>query len=138
MKLLLLILASVIALVGARCGNQYEYAGTGCSGGPQPGAVQMANRLKNQYGGRTEIYNCRNVRGSSTRSLHAEGRAIDLYVSGARGRQVFDDMQGHPGVQEVIFNRRIWTAARGVHAYNGQNPHTDHVHVGLNRCGARG
>lgn len=41
------------------------------------------------------------------------------------------------GIQEVIFNRRIWTSEGGERVYSGVNPHTDHVHIGLNRCGAR-
>jgi hypothetical protein len=43
------------------------------------------------------------------------------------------------GLQEVIFNRRIWTARRakeGLRHYSGSNPHTDHVHMGMNWAGA--
>ena len=44
------------------------------------------------------------------------------------------------GAQEIIWNRRIWTAqyaSRGWQKYNGVNQHTDHVHIGLNWRGAR-
>ena len=53
---------------------------TNCTGGPSSGAAALlawcqANR---QPPGRSlGIYNCRSVRGSSTTSLHGEGRALD-------------------------------------------------------------
>jgi hypothetical protein len=31
----------------------------------------------------------------------------------------------------VIYNRRIYTHSRGWYAYNGSNPHTNHVHVSI-------
>jgi hypothetical protein len=43
------------------------------------------------------------------------------------------------GIQELIWNRRIWTAtyhAQGWRTYTGPDPHTDHIHIGLNRAGA--
>jgi hypothetical protein len=40
------------------------------------------------------------------------------------------------GIQEVIFNRRIWVHSKGEYHYTGSDPHTGHVHIGLNRCGA--
>jgi hypothetical protein len=48
----------------------------------------MARYFSSKFGGRYEIYANRNIRGSSTRSLHGEGRAVDLYVSGSTGRKV--------------------------------------------------
>ena len=36
-----------------------------------------------------------------------------------------------------MFNQRIWTQEHGERSYGGTNPHTDHVHIGLNRCGAK-
>ena len=123
---------------GGQCGCNYDYA-TRPTDGPAPGARRLADHFKSRFGGRTEIYNNRNVRGSSkTLSLHAEGRAVDLYAGG-NGRSAFDyavSIACQNGIQEVIFNRRIWTKSAGEHAYNGVNPHTDHVHIGLNRCGA--
>lgn len=43
------------------------------------------------------------------------------------------------GIQEIIWNHRIWTSyhhAEGFRAYTGPNPHTEHMHIGLNRAGA--
>ncbi|KAI1721027.1 hypothetical protein Ddc_07462 [Ditylenchus destructor] len=126
--------------VGAsgKCGCEYDYA-TRPTSGPAPGARRLATYFSNKFGGRTEIYNNRNVRGGKTLSLHAEGRAVDLYA-GANGKAAFDHAVAiacNRGIQEVIYNRRIWTNGRGERAYNGVNPHTDHVHIGLNRCGAQ-
>jgi LAS superfamily LD-carboxypeptidase LdcB len=126
--------------------------------GPQRGAVALMRELQNRYGGRGEIYNPRTVRGSTRLSLHAEGRAVDWYRSArdpaeaAEAQRILDwllatDADGNEhalarrmGVQEIIWNRRIWTARRhaeGWRAYTGQSPHTDHIHIGLNWAGAR-
>ena len=43
------------------------------------------------------------------------------------------------GLQEIIWNRHIWTAGRaseGMRRYTGTHPHTDHVHLGMNWGGA--
>uniref|UniRef100_A0A914E195 ARB-07466-like C-terminal domain-containing protein n=1 Tax=Acrobeloides nanus TaxID=290746 RepID=A0A914E195_9BILA len=121
------------------CGCNYEYAGTKCSGGPTPGAKRLADYFKAKYGGTTGIYNCRKIADSNRLSLHAEGRAVDVMISGSKGQQAFDyaiSIACKTGIQEVIFNRKIWTNGK-TKPYTGQNPHTDHVHIGLNRCGAQ-
>uniref|UniRef100_A0A914XDK4 ARB-07466-like C-terminal domain-containing protein n=1 Tax=Plectus sambesii TaxID=2011161 RepID=A0A914XDK4_9BILA len=121
------------------CGCEYNFA-TSCSDGPTEGAKRLAKHFTERFGGRTEIYNCRKIEGSSTTSLHAEGRAVDLYVTGATGREAFDyavKIACSNGIQEAIFNRRIWTSELGEHDYKGVNPHIDHVHIGLNKCGAK-
>ena len=43
------------------------------------------------------------------------------------------------GIQELIYNGKIWRAREGPAAqnYTGADPHTNHIHVGLNRCGAQ-
>ncbi|CAJ0935439.1 unnamed protein product, partial [Mesorhabditis belari] len=108
--------------------------------GPAPGAISAANYFKEKFGGRTEIYNNRNVRGGKSLSLHAEGRAVDLYVSGETGKKAFDHavtIACNSGIQEVIFNRRIWTQSGSERHYGGKHPHDDHVHIGLNKCGAQ-
>ena len=138
-------------------GYRYENAGTTCSGGPAPGAVGLRDELARRFGGRGEIYNCRPVRGGQRLSLHAEGRAVDWYrrasdpAEAAEAQRIIDWLLGtdaagnahavarRMGVQEIIWNRRIWTAnraAEGWRAYGGVNPHTDHLHIGLNRAGA--
>jgi len=125
---------------GGSCGCSYDRATGPCSGGPTRGAINLKNYLLRNYGSRQEIYNCRTVRGGSSWSLHAEGRAVDHYVSGTAGTEIFNHLISiacQNGIQEVIYNRKIWTSGANVHNYNGVNPHTDHVHVGLNKCGAQ-
>ncbi|XP_055331219.1 zinc D-Ala-D-Ala carboxypeptidase-like [Paramacrobiotus metropolitanus] len=121
------------------CGCDANRA-TQCTSGATPGAKNLASYLKNKFGGRTEIFNCRNVRGGSTVSLHGEGRAVDFYPSNlSNGQAVVNHLKSiacQNGIQEVIFNRQIWTKG-GTLTYKGLNPHTDHIHVGLNKCGAQ-
>jgi hypothetical protein len=120
----------------------------------------LGRYLVGKYGGRFEDHNCRRVQGSQNLSLHAEGRAVDFYSSnmaqvwlnctsqkdpkyGSRKHKLIQafnhaiDIACSNGIQEVIYNRQIWTHANGVRPYRGASPHTDHVHIGLNRCGAR-
>ena len=139
--LLCLTVVSVVVAVDNGCGCSPDPVGQTCSGGPTPGARALAAELKRSYGSRQEIYNCRTMAGRPKLSLHGEGRAVDHYVRGAAGTAIFDDLIAtacQRGIQEVIFNRQIWTKAGGVQPYTGVHPHDDHVHVGLNRCGARG
>jgi hypothetical protein len=132
--------------------------GQACATGPQAGATALRNELQRRFGGRGEIFNCRPVRGAKRLSLHGEGRAVDWYrnvadpAEAAEAKRILGwllgtDTQGNEhalarrmGVQEIIWNRRIWTARRhaeGWRAYSGVNPHTDHIHIGLNWAGAR-
>lgn len=98
------------------------------------------------------IFNCRHIAGSQQYSLHAEGRALDwgLNVSDSAQKAEADKfirdvlafdakLAKRMGIQELIFNRRIWTTNYpddGMRPYNGENPHTDHIHIGLNWKGA--
>ena len=130
-------------------GYGYDRTGTACSGAAQPGARALLDYCLARWptlrsGG---IYNCRPVRGRTTMSMHGEGRAIDLMVPSASapvGSEVADWLVTNApllGVQEVIWDRRIWVASRhaqGWQPYGGVSPHTDHVHLGLMWRAARG
>ena len=130
-------------------GYGYDRTGTACTGGAQPGARALLDYCLARWptlrsGG---IYNCRPVRGRTALSMHGEGRAIDLMVPSASapvGSEVADWLVTNApllGVQEVIWDRRIWVASRrtqGWQPYGGVSPHTDHVHVGLVWRAARG
>ncbi len=99
------------------------------------------------------IFNCRNIGGTSQKSLHGEGRALDWGLNVKNGAQKAEAdgmidrflaggaaLAKDMGIQEIIFNRRIWSSSypnSGLRPYNGQNPHTDHIHIGLNWKGAR-
>ena len=109
------------------------------------------------------IYNCRTTRTGGSLSLHAEGRAIDWHLdartrSGLRAGNklvallLADDMRGRHfalarrmGVQEIIWDCRIWSAKHPrMSRYSACDStsnvtvqHRDHVHIGLSWKGAR-
>lgn len=119
-----------------------------CSGGEKPATRELADYIIQRWGARDlGIYNCRSVGGSSSLSLHAEGRAFDagLLVSNADEKRRGDELfrwaivnAANIGGQEIIWNRQIWVPSRGIYPYTGENPHTDHVHIGQNNAGAAG
>lgn len=132
-----------------------------CASGAQPGALALrdwlaANVPNGRPGG---IFNCRNVRGGTSLSLHAGGRAVDWKLNAnnrdqktaadALVAQLLATQGGERwalarrmGLQEIIWNRKIWTAnkaARGLRTYRigrGGSPHTDHIHLGMNVPGS--
>lgn len=123
-------------------------AATGCTGGEQPATRELADYIIGRWGARDlGIYNCRQVGGSDSWSLHAEGRAFDagLLVTNAEEKRKGDELfrwaiinAANIGAQEVIWNHQIWTPSEGIHPYTGENPHTDHVHIGQNHAGGNG
>lgn len=121
-------------------GYRYDRATRPCSGGTLPGTDQLydailaSSRWPNALALGT--YNCRTVAGTSTLSVHGNGRALDIgFAHGPTGEgedlaawlvEHYDEL----GIQTVIYNRRIWGAGRPVlRTYRGANPHTDHVHA---------
>lgn len=129
--------------------------GANCSGGYTKGAVALSRWLTKHYRYTSNIggYACRqNTANPAQMSVHAEGRALDWMASAAnpaqrravnrfRARLAKDNwrLARAMGIQELIWNRQIWTSYRhseGWRAYTGPNPHTDHIHIGLNRAGA--
>ena len=124
-----------------------------CSGGPAPGArallaywLEQAPAIAQELQLAPEgfrslgIYNCRPIRGSSSLSIHACGRAVDMGVPvTTAGHQVMvaflrrlaREAEGL-GVQLVIFSR-LYGSARNPWptAYGGAHPHFDHAHVEL-------
>jgi hypothetical protein len=117
--------------------------------GPQPGPVVLRQMIQANLPQviRIGIYNVRNVAGSSKQSLHAEGRAVDIYLNAfvaperMLGDQLFAafiECSASMGLEEVIWNRQIWSLThRWVRPYTGVKPHIDHVHVGFTRTGSQ-
>ncbi len=118
---------------------------TRCSGGPTPGAKALLAYLLDRYSYASSqgIYNCRPVRGGRSRSIHSEGRAVDLRIPVGRGGKARPEL-GDPvvgllasqgkrlGIQRMIYNRQSWSAkAPNGRRYNGKHPHFDHVHIEL-------
>ena len=126
----------------------YEGA-TSCTGRAQDGAKALMSWFLGAYNSRGAnnlgIYNCRPIAGSSSLSLHAEGRACDLGVPvGAGWAQTLADAlvanSRELGVQLVIYRRKAWSGRyphSGWRNYTGSNPHTDHLHVELSWNAAR-
>lgn len=80
------------------------------------------------------ICNCRTIAGTSKWSQHAYCNAWDLHASDAVMAQIFDwaIMEAKSGklpIAHIIYNKKIWTPAEGLHGYGGTNPHTDHIHI---------
>ena len=113
--------------------------------GPQPAPRALwnlvhANFPQTRFDG---IYNPRNIAGTNIPSLHAEGRALDIGLKvtvpiektiGDGLFEMFVDLAGQMGIQEVIWNRQIWSTRRPVvHHYTGHDPHTGHIHAGFTR-----
>ncbi len=120
-----------------------------CTGGPEPGSRALLAWLLEAYpqGRSLGIYNCRTVRGASSRSLHSEGRAVDYGLPMLAGRgspvghEIVRRLGAHGsklGLQTAIYDRMIWSARSPEgRPYEGQAPHYDHVHVELTRHAAR-
>jgi hypothetical protein len=121
----------------------YEPA-TRVGSGETPGAQALEAWFIARGFGSSGIYNPRNVAGTSTLSLHAEGRAVDVTPAGRSaelGRLLEELVRRHLelGVQLVIWERTYWRVGRtGWQRYTGVNPHTDHAHVELTRAAAAG
>ncbi len=119
-----------------------------CTGGPEPGARALLAWLLERYptGRSLGIYNCRDVRGGSARSLHSEGRAVDYGMPMVNGRgsptghEIVRRLGAHGarlGLQALIYDRVIWSArSPNGRPYTGQAPHYDHLHIELTRQAA--
>jgi hypothetical protein len=130
--------------------------GANCSGGFTAGATVLRAWLQRTYpktAGTIGGYACRqNTANPAQTSLHGVGRALDWManVSDTGQRNAVNRFIARVsaknfklgramGIQELIWNRHIWTASRrseGWRAYTGPIPHTDHIHIGINTLGA--
>lgn len=122
---------------------------SGFNNGAKGGEGTVAGKRGSGYGGMTKAveseynkltqlnpgmkfmggFNDRNVRGGNTKSMHAYGRAFDLGGTPQQMQKAANDATKLKNVQYVIYNRKIWSPSKGWQPYNGQSPHTDHVHV---------
>lgn len=118
-----------------------------CSGSATPGAQALMRWIIEHYGTKGGanwgIYNCRDVRGGTTTSLHGEGRALD--VGFPLGDPDADQLvkrllrvPGKLGIQAIIYERVIYSAQspKG-RPYTGVAPHFDHIHIELTREAGR-
>lgn len=120
-----------------------------CSGGPAPGARAILAYWLEIYeplGRSLGIYDCRNVRGAGSLSIHACGRAADLGVPVSdEGHAIAYEFLARIGphvqrlgVQLVIFNREYGSARNPWPTrYGGTHPHRDHIHIEVNNRAGR-
>lgn len=122
----------------------YDAIGDRCLGHSQAGTSALANAVQDVYGGQSlGIYACRNTRGGTSKSAHAEGRAYDhAWTNQHTGQTIADrlvERHAELGIQVVIWWRRIWSyprRAEGWRTYSGTDPHTGHLHIEQNWSGA--
>lgn len=114
---------------------------TTCSGSATPGAQALMRWIIEEYGAKGAqnwgIYNCRDIRGGSTTSLHGEGRALDVGFplgdpDAEELRKRLLRVVGRLGVQAIIYERVIYSAKSPEgRPYTGVAPHFDHLHIEL-------
>lgn len=108
----------------------------------KPIAVRAANDLGRKFGIKViGGYADRNIAGTSIKSDHAYGLALDFMCSIPTGDRLAAYAKDHAaayGITYIIHNRKIWSVARskeGWRTYSGENPHTDHVHISFKSSG---
>lgn len=124
-----------------------------------PGTNRLARFLRDSFPGANRydstVY-CRSVRGGRSLSMHATGRAIDLYIptigdqaDNAAGDPVANYLITHAtqlGVQYFIWDKTQFNTSRGYtedYCKNrcwehggGKHPHHDHLHIELSKHAA--
>lgn len=127
--------------------------GANCGGGLLAGTRELGDFLETAFSGSSGYggYSCRpNTANTSQLSVHGTGRAIDVMIpmvggdaDNAAGDQLANYLVANAeriGVQFIIWDRNSWNPSRSVpklRAYNGPNPHIDHIHVELSPEAAR-
>lgn len=74
----------------------------------------------------------RNIVGGSSKSMHAYGRAVDIFSTKSEMQKIADYVKKHPLSQYTIYNRKYSKSGGGWKPYMtspGRNPHVDHVHA---------
>jgi len=121
----------------------FDEVGPDCAG-EQPGmeALQAWMCLEHTLAD-SGTYVCKYISGSDPpkRSFHAEGRAGDLSgypLPMSRGALFLVGHAEEIGVQEVIYDRRIWRSTyQEWRKFTGKDPHTSHIHYAINWQAAR-
>ncbi|WP_433164312.1 SH3 domain-containing protein [Kribbella sp. CA-247076] len=81
------------------------------------------------------------LRPGDSGSEHSSGRALDIMVSGAEGKEVAEWLKANYkklGISELIYQQQIWTVQRSSDGWRGMEDrgsatanHYDHVHVSV-------
>jgi hypothetical protein len=116
-----------------------------CTGTATPGARALMAWYLGAYAddgaANLGIYLCKDIAGTSTTSLHGEGRACDLGSTPYHKLPFMDDVadalvaNSHElGIQCVIHDGQIWSSSyphAGWRDYHGVDPHRGHIHAEL-------
>ena len=127
--------------------------------GAYRGTLALQRYLDHWFRGTSAgIYNCRTVAGSSTPSIHAEGRALDWRLlsweekdarAANRIRRFFLRRDSADkrfagakrwGIQQIIYNGKHWSETHprdGWHTCEWDCGHADHLHIEQNWDGAK-
>lgn len=136
--------------LGPNDGLRFDRAGKRCTKGSTAGARALRTWLGEASVPQrrtADIYRCARKGKDGRRDLHSEGRAVDVQiVNRAAAEGLIEllladdyDLARRMGVQEIIYNGTVWSAANPsklLRRYRGKSPHRRSVHIGLNRAGA--
>jgi len=123
---------------------------TSCTPKLPKGAKSLLAYLEDHFGYvfSMGICNCRDVRGGSSLSHHANCRALDAGIpTGSNGsyrpelgdpiHQLLGPHGRELGLNHLILNRTIYSArSPDGRWYGGVHPHYNHAHIGLTEAGA--
>lgn len=121
-------------------GEDWDSVGPkGGFGGLLPSVERIYRMVEKRFGKTWFMggYVNRNVRGRSTKSMHAYGRAFDIGGSFQTMSKIAEFLRRIPNAQHIIFNRRISSHGGPWRKYTGVNPHTDHVHADFKKPNSR-
>lgn len=138
-----------MAYVGAPAWN----GGANCSGGMRQGSRTVSAYVQQHFAGVESVggYNCRQIRNSSSMSVHGTGRAIDIMIpvlaDGGANNAVGDPIANwlvvnaeRLGIHLIIWDQASWGPHRDHYntvLYNNPGyPHKNHLHVELSEAAA--
>jgi hypothetical protein len=109
------------------------------SSGVNPVAEQTWEEVSSQFEGVKHLGILGDERHKKTKSDHNSGDALDIGIKDlGQGEQIAQKLIGEAqdkNIKYIIWNKQIWnpSVSDSWRPYNGDNPHTSHVHVSFNR-----
>lgn len=110
------------------------------SSGANPVAEQTWEEVSSQFQGVKHLGIWGDKRHQKTKSDHNTGDALDIGITGTdQGEQIAQKLikeAQDKNIKYIIWNKQIWnpSVSNSWRPYNGDNPHTTHVHVSFNRA----
>jgi hypothetical protein len=109
------------------------------SSGANPVAEQTWEEVSSQFEGVKHLGIWGDKRHQKTKSDHNSGDALDIGIKDSnQGEQIAQKLikeAQDKNIKYIIWNKQIWnpSISDSWRPYNGDNPHTTHVHVSFNR-----